>query len=35
MIYTYFKDLDDLIIQSTEYCMIQVETDFMVKAPPM
>ncbi|MGN0449369.1 MAG: TetR/AcrR family transcriptional regulator, partial [Ruminococcus sp.] len=24
MIYTYFEDLDDLIIQSTEYCMSKV-----------
>ena len=32
-IYTYFKDLDDLIIQSTEYCMTKVEDDFMAKAP--
>lgn len=33
MIYTYFKDLDDLIIQSTEHCMSKVEDDFMAKAP--
>lgn len=33
MLYTYFKDLDDLIIQSTEYCMSKVEDDFMTKAP--
>lgn len=32
-LYTYFKDLDDLIIQSTEYCMIQVEREFMERAP--
>ena len=32
-LYTYFKDLDDLIIQSTEYCMTRVEDDFMAKAP--
>lgn len=32
-LYTYFKDLDDLIIQSTEYCMSKVEDDFMAKAP--
>lgn len=31
--YTYFKDLDDLIIQSTEYCMSKVEDDFMNIAP--
>ena len=33
MIYTYFEDLDDLIIQSTEYCMSKVEDDFMAKSP--
>lgn len=32
-LYVYFKDLDDLIIQSTEYCMSKVEADFMAKAP--
>lgn len=32
-LYTYFKDLDDLIVQSTEYCMSKVEDDFMAKAP--
>lgn len=32
-IYTYFKDLDDLIIQSTAYCMSKVEDEFMAKAP--
>ena len=32
-IYTYFKDLDDLIIQSTEHCMRKVEDEFMAKAP--
>ena len=32
-LYTYFTDLDDLIIQSTEYCMSKVEDDFMAKAP--
>ena len=31
--YNYFTDLDDLIVQSTEYCMSKVEDDFMVKAP--
>lgn len=31
-IYTYFKDLDDLIVQSTEHCMSKVEDDFMAKA---
>lgn len=33
VLYTYFKDLDDLIIQSTEYCMSKVEDEFMAKAP--
>lgn len=32
-LYTYFKDLDDLIVQSTEYCMSKVEDEFMAKAP--
>lgn len=32
-LYTYFKDLDDLIVQSTAYCMSKVEDDFMAKAP--
>lgn len=32
-LYTYFKDLDDIIVQSTEYCMSRVEDDFMAKAP--
>lgn len=32
-LYTYFKDVDDLIIQSTEYCMSKVEDDFMKKSP--
>ncbi len=31
--YTYFKDIDDLIVQSAEYCMSKVENDFMEKAP--
>lgn len=31
--YTYFKDMDDLIVQSTEYCMSNVEADFMERAP--
>lgn len=33
VLYTYFKDLDELIIQSTEHCMSKVEEDFMAKAP--
>lgn len=32
-LYTYFEDLDDLIIQSTAHCMSKVEEDFMAKAP--
>lgn len=32
-IYLYFENLDDLIIQSTAYCMAKVEEDFMAKAP--
>ena len=32
-LYQYFDNLDDLIIQSTEYCMSKVEDDFMKKAP--
>ncbi|MDD7157774.1 MAG: TetR/AcrR family transcriptional regulator [Firmicutes bacterium] len=32
-LYTYFADIDQLIVQSTEYCMSQVENEFMEKAP--
>lgn len=32
-LYSYFENLDDLIIQSTEYCMSKVEDDFMARAP--
>lgn len=32
-LYSYFVDLDDLVIQSTEYCMSKVEDDFMNLAP--
>lgn len=32
-LYTYFKDLDELIVQSTEYCMTMVEEDFLKRAP--
>lgn len=32
-LYTYFEDLDDLVIQSTEHCMTKVEDDFMALAP--
>ena len=31
--YCYFKNLDELIIESTAYCMAKVEDDFMKKAP--
>lgn len=33
VLYTYFDDLDDLVVQSTAYCMTKVEDDFMKKAP--
>lgn len=32
-LYTYFDNVDDLIIQSTEHCMSKVEDDFMRVAP--
>ena len=32
-LYLYFDNLDDLIVQSTEYCMSRVEDEFMVKTP--
>ena len=32
-LYGYFNDIDDLIIQATEYCMSKVEDDFMSLAP--
>ena len=32
-LYSYFKNLDELIIESTAYCMSKVEDDFMQKAP--
>ena len=35
VLYIYFRDLDDLIVQSTAYCMKKVEDDFMAKAPPI
>ena len=31
--YAYFKNLDELIIESTAHCMAKVEDDFMAKAP--
>lgn len=33
-LYSYFKNLDELIIESTAYCMEKVEDDFMEMAPP-
>ena len=33
VLYTYFDDLDDLIVQSTTYCMSKVEDDFMKESP--
>lgn len=32
-LYTYFENLDRLIVESTEYCMSKVEDDFLAKAP--
>lgn len=32
-LYVYFENLDDLIIQSTCFCMSKVEDEFMAKAP--
>lgn len=32
-LYVYFENIDDLIIQSTAYCMSKVEDDFMQVAP--
>ena len=32
-LYTYFNSVDELIIESTAYCMAKVEDDFMAKAP--
>ncbi len=32
-LYSYFNDLDDLIIQATEHSMSKVEDEFMAKAP--
>ena len=31
-LYLYFDNLNDLIVQSTEYCMSKVEGEFMAKA---
>lgn len=32
-LYVYFDNIDDLVIQSTEYCMSKAEDDFMAIAP--
>lgn len=32
-LYVYFENVENLIIESTEYCMSKVEDDFMAKAP--
>lgn len=32
-LYTYFEDVDDIVVKSTEHCMSKVEDDFMAKAP--
>lgn len=32
-LYQYFDNLDDLIVQATDYCMTKVEDEFMAKAP--
>ena len=32
-LYTYFDSVDELIVESTAYCMAKVEDDFMAKAP--
>ena len=32
-LYSYFKNLDELIVESTAYCMEKVEDDFMEMAP--
>lgn len=32
-LYAYFSSIDDLIVESTEYCMSRVEAEFMARAP--
>lgn len=32
-LYTYFENVDELVVQSTEYCMAKVEDDFLLRAP--
>lgn len=32
-LYAYFENIDDIIIQSTDFCMSRVEDEFMAKAP--
>lgn len=31
--YSYFEDMDDLIVQATAHCMSHVEDEFMARAP--
>ena len=31
--YTYFDNVEDLVIQSTQHCMTKIEDEFMSKAP--
>lgn len=33
MLYTYFNNIDEMIVESTEYGMTKVEDEFMAKAP--
>lgn len=32
-LYTYFNNLEDLVVQATAHCMSKVEDDFMARAP--
>ncbi len=32
-LYSYFRSVDELILESSAYCMAKVEDDFMKKAP--
>ena len=33
-LYSYFNSVDELVLESTAYCMAKVEHDFMKKARP-
>lgn len=33
VLYDYFENVDDLIVQATEHCMSRVEDEFMARAP--